>query len=182
MKKTIALLTIPFVSWLVASGNAQDTKRADDMQNCPLLAQHTAGDSHHAAVEKHGEQAMGFPQDKTTHHFRMALDGGTIEVTANDPKDAADSEAIRIHLSHIATVFAMGDFSTPMFVHDSVPPGVTSMKLLKAVIRYRYEEVPAGGRVRIESADPVAVAAVHDFLRFQMTEHQTGDSLEVVAH
>lgn len=182
MKKIIVLLTITLVVWLAASANAQDAKPADHMQNCPMLAQHTAGDSHHATVERHGDQAMGFPHDQTTHHFRLAAEGGAIEVTANDPKDTANTEAIRIHLSHIATVFATGDFSMPMFVHDSVPPGVTSMKLLKAAIRYRYEEVPAGARVRIESADPVAVAAVQDFLRFQITEHQTGDSLEVVAH
>jgi hypothetical protein len=53
------------------------------------------------------------------------------------------------------------------------------MKLLKADIHYRYEEIPAGGKVRIESKDPVALAAIHDFLRFQITEHGTGDSIEL---
>ena len=52
------------------------------------------------------------------------------------------------------------------------------MKLLKANIQYRYEEIPAGGKVRIESKDPVALAAIHDFLRFQITEHRTSDGLE----
>jgi hypothetical protein len=33
--------------------------------------------------------------------------------------------------------------------------------------------------VRLQSADPIAVAAIHDFLRFQITEHQTGDSLDL---
>ena len=51
------------------------------------------------------------------------------------------------------------------------------MKLLKKKIRYTYEPLEAGGRVRIESSDPVAVAAVQDFLRFQITDHQTGDPL-----
>jgi hypothetical protein len=31
--------------------------------------------------------------------------------------------------------------------------------------------------VSIESDDRVAVAAIHDFLRFQISEHQTGDPL-----
>jgi hypothetical protein len=66
-----------------------------------------------------------------------------------------------------------------MFVHDGVPPGVTTMRLLKPAIRYKYEEISSGGRVRIESGDPVAIAAIQDFLRFQITDHQTGDSLEV---
>jgi hypothetical protein len=51
------------------------------------------------------------------------------------------------------------------------------MKLLKKKIRYTYEPLDAGGRVRIESSDPVAVAAVQDFLRFQITDHQTDDPL-----
>ena len=76
-------------------------------------------------------------------------------------------------------MFENGDFSTPMFVHDGLPPGVTAMKILKATIRYKYEEISSGGRVRIESSDPVSLAAIHDFLRFQISDHQTGDSLAV---
>ena len=34
-------------------------------------------------------------------------------------------------------------------------------------------------RVLISSRNPEAVAAVHEFLKFQITEHQTGDPLEV---
>lgn len=138
--------------------------------------QHAA---HHAVVETHGDQAMGFPHDKTTHHFRLLSDGGAIEVAANDANDKANISAIRMHLSHIAMMFADGDFSTPMFVHDGVPPGVTAMKLLRSKIRYTYAEMPSGGTVRIKSDDPVALAAIHDFIRFQITDHQTGDSLEV---
>ena len=155
---------------------AQDAKQ-DDMSNCPMHAQHVA-QSHQAAVEDHGDQAMGFPHDKTTHHFLMQVDGGAIDIAVNDPADKTNATAIRSHLSQIATMFSNGDFSTPMFIHDGIPPGVTTMKLMKTVIHYTYEETPMGGRVRIKSEDPVAIAAIHDFLRFQITEHKTGDSLE----
>lgn len=155
---------------------AQDTKQ-DDMKDCPMHAQ--GAQSHQAVVESHGDQAMGFPHDRTTHHFRMSADGGAIEVTVNDPTDKANTQAIRSHLSHIAMMFSHGDFSTPMFIHDGIPPGVTTMTLMKSAIHYTYEEMPTGGRVAIKSDDPVAVAAIHDFLRFQIKEHQTGDSLEV---
>ena len=53
------------------------------------------------------------------------------------------------------------------------------MELLKNKITYKYGEIQLGGRVVIDSSDPVAVAAIHDFLRFQITEHQTGDTLAV---
>lgn len=177
---THLLLTILAISFFfVGSIAAQDNKpnsKPDDMQDCPMHPQHA--DAHHAAVEKHGDQAMGFPHDKTTHHFRLTRDGGMIEVTANDPSDKTNTATVRSHLSHIADLFAKGDFSAPMFIHDGVPPGVTTMQLLKEQIRYQYGEMPSGGQVRIVSMDHVAVAAIHDFLRFQITEHQTGDSLE----
>jgi hypothetical protein len=156
----------------------QDTKQ-DDMKDCPMHAQHAA-QSHQAVVESHGEQAMGFPHDKTRHHFRMAADGGAVEVTMNDSSDKVNTTAIRSHLSHIAMMFGNDDFSTPMFIHDSIPPGVTKMKLVRSDIHYTYEEMPTGGRIRIKSDNPVAVAAIHDFLRFQINEHQTGDTLKVV--
>jgi hypothetical protein len=155
---------------------AQEAKPDETMKDCPMHDQHAA---HHATVEKNGDQAMGFPHDKTTHHFRMSSDGGAIEVTANDSNDKMDLGAIRSHLSHIATMFSNGDFSTPVFIHDGVPPGVTTMKLMKSAIRYTYEEMPSGGRIQVKSDDPIGVASIHDFLRFQITDHQTGDSLEV---
>ena len=158
---------------------AQETKPADSMKDCPMHAQHMAQQSHHATLESHGDQAMGFPHNKTTHHFRLVSNGGAIEVSANDPNDKANTEAIRSHLSQIVKMFGDGDFSAPMFTHDTVPPGVTTMKLMKSSIRYVYEELPSGGRVRIQSVDLIAVASIHDFLRFQITEHQTGDSVEV---
>lgn len=149
---------------------------AQDMQSCPMHKDHAA--QHHANVQQHGDEAMGFPHDKTTHHFRMVSDGGVIEVTVNDPHDKTNTGAIRTHLSHVAGMFANGDFATPTLIHDGTPAGVTTMKLMRSAIRYVYEEMPSGGRLRIQSSDPVAVAAIHDFLRFQITEHQTSDSLE----
>ena len=150
----------------------------DSMKSCPMHEQHAA---HHSVVERHGDQAMGFPHDKTTHHFRLMADGGAIEVTANEVSDKKDAEAIRSHLAHIAMMFGNGDFSTPMFIHDGVPPGVTTMKLMRSAIHFSYEETPTGGRVRIKAGDPIAIAAIHDFLRFQITDHQTGDSLTAQA-
>jgi len=171
----LGLLCLASVSY------AQYAEKDDGMQNCPMHKEHATAGSHQAAVETHGDQAMGFAHDKTTHHFRISADGGAIEVTANDADDNSNAEAIRSHLSHIAVMFSEGDFSTPMFVHDEIPAGVTTMKLLKSKIQYRYEEMSSGGRVRIESTDPLALAGIHDFLRFQINEHQTVDSKAITA-
>jgi hypothetical protein len=39
-------------------------------------------------------------------------------------------------MQKIASLFARGDFSLPMFIHDTVPPGVEVMKHLKDQIAY----------------------------------------------
>jgi hypothetical protein len=50
------------------------------------------------------------------------------------------------------------------------------MKEKHAEISYSFEELEAGGRVRIKTANPDALKAVHDFLRFQIEDHHTGDA------
>jgi hypothetical protein len=140
-----------------------------------------AASQHQADVEKHGDEAMGFSHDKTTHHFGLYSDGGVIEVTANDSKDSQSMQAIRSHLTHIATMFSNGEFSIPMFVHDQVPPGVPAMKEKHAEISYTFEEMPAGGSVRIKTTNPEALKGVHEFLRFQIEDHHTGDTTEIPA-
>ena len=148
----------------------------------PALAQSASSCSaHHAGVETRGDHVMGFDHDKTTHHFRLTPSGGVIEVTANAESDHASRDAIREHLSHIAVLFAQGDFNAPMLIHDRVPPGVSVMKQKGSAIHWVYADSPAGGRVRITTDDPEARSAVYEFLRFQIEDHRTGDSLEVTA-
>jgi hypothetical protein len=79
----------------------------------------------------------------------------------------------------IAEMFARGDFSVPMFIHSIVPPGVETMKRLKGNIRYEAENTARGAQLRITTNDPRALAAVHQFLRFQILDHRTKDSLDV---
>jgi hypothetical protein len=109
----------------------------------------------------------------------LSATGGSIEVAANDADDAASRDAIRGHLSHVAGMFAEGNFEAPMLIHDRIPPGVPAMKRKKAVIEWKYEEMPGGGRVRITTKDSEALAAIHEFLRFQIEDHRTGDPTEI---
>jgi len=66
---------------------------AQDMQSCPMHKEHMKETSQHQAeITRHGDEAMGFPHDKTTHHFRLYSDGGAIEVTVSDSKDSQNIE------------------------------------------------------------------------------------------
>jgi TusA-related sulfurtransferase len=113
----------------------------------------------------------------TTHHFKLLPDGGSIEVEADDPHDHSSREAVQQHLQHIAKVFSAGDFDLPMFIHATHPPGVAAMKRLRKKIEYKETATPKGAQVRITTADPQAVTAIHDFLRFQIKDHNTGDPM-----
>jgi len=131
---------------------------------------------HQASVNQHGDHVMGFSHEKTTHHFRLYSDGGSIEVNANDAKDTESRDQIRTHLAHIAGMFAAGDFEAPMLIHGQTPPGVPTLQRLKAEVTYRFEKLDRGGRVSITTRNAEALEAIHDFLRFQISDHATGDT------
>ncbi len=147
-----------------------------------LLAQTSGAPScHHADVDERGDHVMGFDHTKTSHHFLLSKSGGSIEASANDPADTASRDAIRGHFTHIAAMFSEGNFEAPMLIHDRIPPGVPTMKSKKALIEWKFEETPAGGRVRITTRDTEALAAIHEFLRFQIEDHRTDDPTDVPA-
>jgi hypothetical protein len=129
------------------------------------------------AMNERGDQAMGFSHMKATHHFRLMSGGGAIEIEANGVQDKATRDEIRMHLSHIAQMFADGNFNAPVFIHDQTPPGVSVMQRLKTEIKYEFEKISRGGRLRITTSNAEALAAIQDFLRFQIKEHKTGDPM-----
>jgi hypothetical protein len=131
---------------------------------------------HHEEVQSRGDHAMGFSHENSTHHFRLYKTGGAIEVSADDPADSATRDQIRMHLSHIVNMFSAGDFDIPMFIHSATPPGAPTMSKLRDQIHYQYQDTRRGGKIRISSANAEAVDAIHSFLRFQISDHQTGDS------
>lgn len=131
------------------------------------------------ALEKRGAEAMGFGPEATTHHFRLTPTGGSIEVTVKNPADDKNLSAIRGHLRSIADEFARGQFDRPFQTHGEIPPGVAAMQANAGKISYQYGDISDGGAVRIETSDPGLIQAVYAFIRYQITEHHTGDPLEV---
>jgi hypothetical protein len=122
-----------------------------------------------------GDHVMGFSHEKTAHHFLLYPNGGEINVSVNDPSDKASIEQIRMHLGHIAKMFAAGNFKAPMLIHDTNPPGVPAMIRLKESIKYDYFETERGAGIRLSTENVQAVDAIHAFLLFQIIDHQTGD-------
>jgi hypothetical protein len=157
---------------VLAFCGAIQAKQNPKPAECPMHAAHS-----NAEMNERGEKSMGFSQTPTMHHFYLNKSGGVIQVEAKELYDATNRDAIRMHLRHVAQAFQTGDFDIPMFIHDTVPPGVPQMKRLQKDISYTFEETPKGGRVVISSSDTNAIEAIHRFLRFQVEEHKTGDPM-----
>jgi len=164
--KILASLTLAIATLAIVNAQQQQPKK--DMS-----------DMAHEQMNKRGDRVMGFDHTKTTHHFVLQEAGGSIEITANDAGDVETSNQIRMHVGHIAKMFAEGNFNAPMIIHEQTPPGVPVMQELKAEIKYDFEEIDRGAAVRISAKNPDALKAIHDFLRFQIKEHKTGDPLTI---
>jgi hypothetical protein len=143
-----------------------------NMDSMPKVHDTTAGhDSAYHAMQARGARAMGVDQYTSTHHFTDLPDGGRIELERN-AADSAGAAMIRHHLRMIAQAFSSGDFSTPMFVHMRNVPGTATMAAKRSAITYTVTDSPRGGAVRITTHDPEALAAVHQFLAFQRSDHR----------
>lgn len=140
------------------------------------IAQHQV----HHPTGAHGAAVMGFSQTETSHHFRLSPGGGAVEVHVHDAANTALRDKVADHLRMIAKAFSQGDFATPLAVHGEPPAGAGVMRAKKNAITYTFEESDRGGRVIVQTADADALRAVHEFLRYQIREHKTGDSLNVL--
>jgi hypothetical protein len=120
-------------------------------------------------------------------HGRMPRWGYTREaaltITRLSPSMNNPRRGGRQHGRHIHGVRPMAVRSKaphrPMFIHATVPPDVETMNQLKSKITYEAENTVRGAQLRIITHDAQALTAIHSFLRFQIQDHQTGDSLEV---
>jgi len=166
------VMTVVAAAWLLS---AQHPQMPAGMSHEEHVKQMEKED----ALKQRGADAMGFDQDATTHHFTLTPTGGSIEVTVKNSADDKNLTALRRHLRTIGEEFTRGQFDKPFQTHGEVPPGVAAMQAHIAAIAFRYQDLSDGAAVRIETLDPGLVQAVHAFLRYQITEHHTGDSLDV---
>jgi hypothetical protein len=150
------------------------TAWAQGHEQCPMAP----SKEHRSAVDHRHDDVTGVGHEATEHHFALAEDGGSIRLEVKDASDVAARDRVREHLQAIAQAFGAGDFSMPRRIHDQAPPGIDVMTARRAAIRYSYAPSEKGGVVRMSTKDADAVAAIHRFLRFQISDHGTGDPIE----
>ena len=82
----------------------------------------------------------------------------------------------------IAAQFRRGDFRAPFLVHAQTVPGTESMARLASAISYAPMDRPRGAELRINTQDPAALRAIHEFLAFQRADHRAAGHEEHSGH
>lgn len=133
----------------------------------------------HQMMDQRGAKAMGFDQAKVVHHFYLLKNGGAVEVSAKNADDKDTIAAIQQHLANQAKAFEKGNFETPTEVHAKPPDGVPVLKKLRREITFEVVQMDSGAALRMLTVNSQAKQAIHDFMKFQIQEHQTGDPMHV---
>ncbi len=131
-----------------------------------------ASDSAFAGVQTRGATVMGVDQYTSKHVFEDLPDGGRISLDRDDPSDTAAIRTIRAHMRDIESAFRQGNFAAPGLVHAQEVPGTRVMAERRNAITYVASDRPRGAELRIQTSDASAVAAIHEFLRFQRSDHR----------
>lgn len=129
-------------------------------------------DARYAAVQTRGAEVMGVDQYSSTHRFDDLADGGLITFTRNDPSDSEGIAVILAHLQSVADSFTRGVFVDPATVHGMTVPGTGTMTRKREQIRYQVTPRADGGALRIQTRDTEALAAIHEFMAFQRSDHR----------
>ena len=114
-------------------------------------------------------------EDSASYQFVVTRSGGLIRLTVDDPDNAEAAGRAQIDLREAAAQYARGEFSGEPATHGLTPPGTPQMRQLRNRIIYTEHAIQDGAELIISSTDARAVTAIHQFLEFQIREHQSGD-------
>jgi hypothetical protein len=118
-----------------------------------------------------------FDKTRTKLHFELLPNGGAIDLTAKSPPNAKTEEELQALAQYISASLASGNFALQIFVEPVAPPNLPQLTKHKDDFAYQIEKVANTTRIRIATTDMVALQALHDFLRFEIVAHKTGDSM-----
>jgi hypothetical protein len=107
-------------------------------------------------------QNAGSPHQHPAHVISILADGGSMAVRGATG-DAEQLTHVRQHLQQLTTALTTGHLASP--AHLQCVPGAAEIATERASITYVYTELPAGAELRMLTANPAALAAIHAFLK-----------------
>ncbi len=121
-------------------------------------------------------KAMGTDVNKVVQHYYLVKNGGVIEFTAKDPNDTVSIAAIQKYLDLQRDQLEKGKVDVDADVHGKIPDGLLVVKRMRGEITFYTVKSDNGAVLRMFSVNEQARQAIHEFMKFQITEHKTGDS------
>ena len=118
-----------------------------------------------------GDIAMGFNQNKITHHFVAMPDGGKIMITALKDSNKQTIDEIRNHTLDIQKEFSKGNLTKSFIIHVQEVPGTKVMSEKKDLIRYNIRYLNNGSSLQLTTNDKELIDAIRPFMEFQAREH-----------
>jgi DNA-binding transcriptional regulator GbsR (MarR family) len=118
-----------------------------------------------------GDIAMGFNQNKITHHFVATPDGGKIIITALNGSDKRTIDEIKNHTMDIQKEFSEGNFTKPFFIHAQEVPRTKVMSEKKDLIKYNIRNLNNGSSLQLTTNDKELIDSIMQFMEFQAREH-----------
>lgn len=123
----------------------------------------------HVHNMSHG--VMPFDMAKTVHVFKMTESGGVQRVVVKDGRYADQVKLIQQHLREEAGRFQNGNYSDPAKLHGVDMPGLKELQLGAQRVKVSYSNLPEGGEITFETADPHLLTAIHRWFGAQLSEH-----------
>jgi hypothetical protein len=121
-------------------------------------------------------KAVGVPLDKFILHYYLVKNGGVVELAAKDPSDTSTIEAIQKYLQGQKELWEKGKETVVTDIHGKFPEPAATMKKLRNEITFYMAKTDAGGVLRMFSINDQARVAIQDYMKFEISEHKTGDS------
>ena len=121
-------------------------------------------------------RAVGVSLDKMVLHYYLVKNGGVVELVAKDPADAATIESIQKYLQNQKDLWEKGKENVVTEIHGKFPEPAVTMKKLRNEITFYMAKTDNGGVLRMFSINDQARVAIQDYLKFEISEHKTGDS------
>ena len=123
-----------------------------------------------------------YDRHRVVHHVYLYPDGGMMTLTVSDPSDAETRKAVRAFVQRVSQLMVMGDLTRLREQFGDAVPGldrIAEARRRKATITVRSSTPDEGSQIVFSTMDPVVLQALHEFLRFQITDLNTGDSPEL---
>jgi hypothetical protein len=167
-----ASLVVSNVGAITITANNSNTKvYPSSFSNESNHTRQTATDMTMMKMMERGDIAMGFNQNKITHHFVATPDGGKIMITALNGSDKRTIDEIKNHTLDIQKEFSEGNFTKPFFIHAQEVPGTKVMSEKKDLIKYNIRNLNNGSSLQLTTNDKELIDSITQFMEFQAREH-----------